>query len=85
MTDLREVFAKSLDSQNLHSENESLKTQIYDLTEQCQKLEKRAKEFERLITEQSSLLKALNVGTNFYFLFATCLLSGVLLVYAHFP
>ena len=85
MTDLREVFTKSIDSQKLQSENESLKAQIYDLTEQCHKLEKKAKEFERLITEQSSLLKALNVGTNFYFLFATCLISGVLLVYAHFP
>lgn len=84
MTDLREMFAKSRDSQKLQGENENLKSQVYDLTERCRKFEKKSKELERLITEQSCLLKALNVRRNFYLLFASCLLSGALLVYSHF-
>lgn len=82
---MREALAKSIDSQKLLSENECLKAKVYDLTEKCQKLDKKAREYERLIAEQSGLVKALNVSRNFYFLFASCLISGALLVYVHFP
>lgn len=67
----------------LKDENLRLKSSINELSEKCQKLEKKAKEFERLIVEQSSLMKALNVKRNFYFLCAACFISTVLLLVNH--
>lgn len=85
MLDFREEVSNQTpdDSTALKSENDKLKCSIKELTEKCQKLEKKAKEFERLIGEQNSLMKALNVKRKFYFLFAACLLSTVLLVYSY--
>lgn len=83
MNDFREEIIKKTpeDVIALKHENDQLKNIVEELTEKCQKLEKRAKEFERLIGEQNLLMKALNVKRRFYFLFSACLISTVLLVY----
>jgi flagellar motility protein MotE (MotC chaperone) len=85
MFDFREEIKNQTpdDVTAIKGENDQLKNTIKDLTEKCQKLEKKAKEFERLIGEQNSLMKALNVKRKFYFLCAACLLSTVLLVYTY--
>lgn len=83
MLDLRDELSKQIPDNlvTLKSENDVLKRSIAELTEKCQKLEKKAKDFERLIGEQNSLMKALNVKRKFYFLFASCLISTVLLLF----
>lgn len=84
MNDFCEKISKNTpeDVAALKCENDKLINSVKELTEKCQKLEKRAKDFERLIGEQNSLMKALNVKRRFYFLLSACLISTVLLVYS---
>lgn len=69
---------------SLLQKNESLKEKIEELSQRYAKLERKCRDYEKIVNEQSELMKALNVRRKFYFLLASCILSTALLVYVDF-
>lgn len=65
----------------LAKENESLKLKLSDLSVKCSKLERNEVDLERLLNEQSGLMKALNVRKNFYFFIANCVVQSIAFIY----
>lgn len=62
------------------AENRKLRQTIDDLSSRCEKLENSGKDMERLLREQSDLMKALNVRKYFYILIARCVISSLLIL-----
>lgn len=58
---------KADDSEALQKENEQMKKTALELTSKCAKFERDGQDLERIVNEQSALMKALNVRT-FYFI-----------------
>jgi len=69
---------------NLLETNESLKEKIEELSQRYAKLERKCRDYEKIVNEQSEIMKGLNVRRKFYFLLASCILSTALLVYVDF-
>ena len=68
----------------LLDKNKLLQTKIDELSQKYSKLEQKCRDYERIVNEQSEIMKALNVRRKFYFLLASCILSTALLVYVDF-
>lgn len=64
----------------IEAENKKLKQTIDELTTKCEKLVNSGNDMERLLREQSGLMKALNVSQNFYPLLVHCIISTLLIL-----
>jgi hypothetical protein len=68
-------LSETLKRQKIHipetllKDNECMKKAVAEWTEKCVKLERDGQDLERIVNEQSALMKALNVRKTFYFIF----------------
>lgn len=70
----------ALNTTEMEAENKKLKQTVEELTTKCEKLESSGKDMERLMREQSGLMKALNVSKHFNLLIAHCIIPTLLMM-----
>lgn len=68
-------------NQILQKENEQMKGKIVDLSLKCKKLTVDGEDLERLLNEQSSIIKALNVRRILRNFIVSCVISSLLIAF----
>lgn len=68
-------------NQILQQENERMKSKIVDLSLKCQKLSVDGEDLERLLSEQTNIIKALNVRQILRNFIVSCVISSLLIAF----